>query len=113
MIDAEHIPVIIACGECADRTDRLESTLEPLALMEQALRQALERNASDEEIKRLGARHDLLPPAVLKRDRVQYGAVNPEDHGQQQPGNRRRDQEFNQDKPGPGFLKIFHGSLIS
>lgn len=40
MIDAEHIPVIIACGECADRTDRLESALEPLSLMEQALRQA-------------------------------------------------------------------------
>lgn len=40
MMQADRIPVIVACGEIADRPGALEEALEPLALMERALREA-------------------------------------------------------------------------
>lgn len=42
MTAADRIPVIVACGEVCDRPDALEQALEPLALMETALRRAEE-----------------------------------------------------------------------
>jgi acetyl-CoA C-acetyltransferase len=40
MADPKHIPVIVGVGECVDRPENLAHALEPLALMERALRAA-------------------------------------------------------------------------